>query len=51
MCLFPEVFAVANPANISAFILSIPEKSITLLTRLDHNRALGGVREIERTGI
>ena len=41
---------VANPANTNAFILkefapSIPEKNITCLTRLDHNRALGQIAE------
>lgn len=41
---------VANPANTNALILkefapSIPEKNITCLTRLDHNRALGQVSE------
>lgn len=37
---------VANPANTNVLILkefapSIPERDITCLTRLDHNRALG----------
>lgn len=41
---------VANPANTNALILkefapSIPEKNITCLTRLDHNRALGQIAE------
>ena len=41
---------VANPANTNALILkefapSIPEKNITCLTRLDHNRALGQISE------
>eukprot|EP00898_Chlorokybus_atmophyticus_P007708 jgi/Chlat1/7939/Chrsp68S07377 len=41
-----KVVVVANPANTNALILkenapSIPEKNITCLTRLDHNRALG----------
>lgn len=41
---------VANPANTNALILkefapSIPEKNITCLTRLNHNRALGQVSE------
>ncbi|GLT60226.1 hypothetical protein SLA2020_330010 [Shorea laevis] len=41
-----KVLVVANPANTNALILkkfapSIPEKNITCLTRLDHNRALG----------
>ena len=39
---------MANPANTNALILrenapSIPAESITALTRLDHNRALGQV--------
>lgn len=42
---------MANPANTNALILkefapSIPEKNITCLTRLDHNRALGQISEI-----
>lgn len=41
---------VANPANTNALILkefapSIPDKNITCLTRLDHNRALGQISE------
>lgn len=41
---------VANPANTNALILkefapSIPEKNISCLTRLDHNRALGQISE------
>ncbi|KAK4357010.1 hypothetical protein RND71_022620 [Anisodus tanguticus] len=45
-----SVLVVANPANTNALILkefapSIPEKNITCLTRLDHNRALGQVSE------
>jgi len=41
---------VANPANTNALILkefapSIPEKNITCMTRLDHNRALGLISE------
>ncbi len=45
-----QVLVVANPANTNALILkefapSIPEKNITCLTRLDHNRALGQVAE------
>lgn len=45
-----QVLVVANPANTNALILkefapSIPEKNITCLTRLDHNRALGQVSE------
>ncbi|KAI3898628.1 hypothetical protein MKW98_000741 [Papaver atlanticum] len=45
-----KVLVVANPANTNALILkefapSIPEKNITCLTRLDHNRALGQVSE------
>lgn len=47
---FIQVLVVANPANTNALILkefapSIPEKNITCLTRLDHNRALGQVSE------
>ncbi|KAI3968835.1 hypothetical protein MKX01_028985 [Papaver californicum] len=45
-----KVLVIANPANTNALILkefapSIPEKNITCLTRLDHNRALGQVSE------
>jgi malate dehydrogenase len=45
-----QVLVVANPANTNALILkefapSIPEKNITCLTRLDHNRALGQIAE------
>ncbi|KAG2727923.1 hypothetical protein I3760_01G181600 [Carya illinoinensis] len=45
-----KVLVVANPANTNALILkefapSIPQKNITCLTRLDHNRALGQVSE------
>lgn len=45
-----KVLVVANPANTNALILkefapSIPEKNITCLTRLDHNRALGQIAE------
>uniref|UniRef100_A0A7N1A3Q3 Malate dehydrogenase n=1 Tax=Kalanchoe fedtschenkoi TaxID=63787 RepID=A0A7N1A3Q3_KALFE len=45
-----KVLVVANPANTNALILkefapSIPEKNITCLTRLDHNRALGQLAE------
>lgn len=48
--LFGQVLVVANPANTNALILkefapSIPEKNITCLTRLDHNRALGQISE------
>lgn len=48
--LFFQVLVVANPANTNALILkefapSIPEKNITCLTRLDHNRALGQISE------
>ncbi|KAG6786633.1 hypothetical protein POTOM_008240 [Populus tomentosa] len=44
------VLVIANPANTNALILkefapSIPEKNITCLTRLDHNRALGQISE------
>ena len=47
---FFQVLVVANPANTNALILkefapSIPEKNITCLTRLDHNRALGQISE------
>ncbi|KAH6786260.1 Lactate/malate dehydrogenase family protein [Perilla frutescens var. hirtella] len=45
-----KVLVVANPANTNALILkefapSIPERNITCLTRLDHNRALGQISE------
>ncbi|XP_010264334.1 PREDICTED: malate dehydrogenase, cytoplasmic-like isoform X1 [Nelumbo nucifera] len=45
-----KVLVVANPANTNALILkefapSIPEKNITCLTRLDHNRALAQISE------
>lgn len=45
-----QVLVVANPANTNALILkefapSIPEKNITCLTQLDHNRALGQISE------
>ncbi|KAI3420757.1 malate dehydrogenase [Psidium guajava] len=45
-----KVLVVANPANTNALILkefapSIPDKNITCLTRLDHNRALGQIAE------
>lgn len=45
-----QVLVIANPANTNALILkefapSIPEKNITCLTRLDHNRALGQISE------
>lgn len=45
-----KVLVVANPANTNALILkefapSIPEKNITCLTRLDHNRALGQIAQ------
>ncbi|KAG8363414.1 hypothetical protein BUALT_Bualt19G0019900 [Buddleja alternifolia] len=45
-----KVLVVANPANTNALILkefapSFPEKNITCLTRLDHNRALGQISE------
>ncbi|MCO5560430.1 hypothetical protein L7F22_014045 [Adiantum nelumboides] len=45
-----KVLVVANPANTNALILkefapSIPERNITCLTRLDHNRALGQIAE------
>lgn len=44
------MLVVANPANTNALILkefapSIPEKNITCLTRLDHNRTLGQISE------
>jgi len=47
---FFQVLVVANPANTNALILkefapSIPEKNISCLTRLDHNRALGQISE------
>jgi len=43
-----KVVVVANPANTNALILKenaplIPEKNVTCLTRLDHNRALGQI--------
>lgn len=49
-CCYLQVLVVANPANTNALILkefapSIPEKNITCLTRLDHNRALGQISE------
>ncbi|CAA0806030.1 Malate dehydrogenase- cytoplasmic 1 [Striga hermonthica] len=45
-----KVSVVANPANTNALILktfapTIPEKNITCLTRLDHNRALAQISE------
>ncbi|GAB2290498.1 hypothetical protein Dimus_024775, partial [Dionaea muscipula] len=45
-----KVLVIANPANTNALIVkesapSIPEKNITCLTRLDHNRALGQIAE------
>jgi malate dehydrogenase len=45
-----QVLVIANPANTNALILkefapSIPEKNISALTRLDHNRALGQISE------
>ncbi|MCO5571648.1 hypothetical protein L7F22_025395 [Adiantum nelumboides] len=45
-----KVLVVANPANTNALIFkefapSIPERNITCLTRLDHNRALGQIAE------
>ncbi|KAL5715945.1 malate dehydrogenase [Ranunculus cassubicifolius] len=45
-----KVLVVANPANTNALVLkefapSIPDKNITCLTRLDHNRALGQISE------
>ena len=48
--LYTQVLVVANPANTNALILkefapSIPEKNISCLTRLDHNRALGQIAE------
>ena len=47
---YRQVLVVANPANTNALILaenapSIPRENITALTRLDHNRALGQVRQ------
>jgi len=49
-CITLQVLVVANPANTNALILkefapSIPEKNISCLTRLDHNRALGQISE------
>ena len=49
-CFILQVLVVANPANTNALILkefapSIPEKNITCLTRLDHNRALSQIDE------
>ena len=49
-CFIMQVLVVANPANTNALILkefapSIPEKNITCLTRLDHNRALSQIAE------
>ena len=49
-CFVMQVLVVANPANTNALILkefapSIPEKNITCLTRLDHNRALSQIVE------
>lgn len=48
--MYQQVLVVANPANTNALILkefapSIPEKNITCLTRLDHNRSLGQIAE------
>ncbi|KAI8545426.1 hypothetical protein RHMOL_Rhmol07G0038500 [Rhododendron molle] len=45
-----RVLVVANPANTNAVIFkefapSIPEKNITCLTRIDHNRALSQIAE------
>ncbi|XP_057805523.1 malate dehydrogenase, cytoplasmic-like [Salvia miltiorrhiza] len=45
-----KVLVVANPANTNALILkefapSIPEKNISCLTRLDHNRAVAQIAE------
>lgn len=45
-----QVLVIANPANTNALILkesapSIPAKSITCLTRLDHNRALSHIAD------
>ncbi|OAY49372.1 malate dehydrogenase isoform X2 [Manihot esculenta] len=45
-----KVLVIANPANTNALILkesapSIPAKSITCLTRLDHNRALSHIAD------
>lgn len=50
LCIIFQVLVVANPANTNALILkefapSIPEKNISCLTRLDHNRALGQISE------
>ena len=47
---------VPNPANTSALILkefapSMPEKNISCLTRLDHNRALGVLLSLMIIGI
>lgn len=49
-CITLQVLVVANPANTNALILkefapSIPEKNISCLTRLDHNRALEQISE------
>ena len=49
-CFIMQVLVVANPANTNAIILkefapSIPEKNITCLTLLDHNRALSQIAE------
>ena len=49
-CFIKQVLVVANPTNTNALILkefapSIPEKNITCLTRLDHNRALSQIAE------
>jgi malate dehydrogenase len=51
-----QVLVVANPANTNALILkefapSIPEKNITCLTRLDHNRALGQISETQNVHV
>ena len=46
-----QVLVVDNPANTNALLIlkefapSIPDKNITCLTRLDHNRALGQISE------
>lgn len=50
LCIILQVLVVANPANTNALILkefapSIPERNISCLTRLDHNRALGQISE------
>jgi len=50
LCNILQVLVVANPANTNALILkefapSIPERNISCLTRLDHNRALGQISE------